>query len=239
MSELHSGKLVINISDNALKVQSQVPLGEIFTEALVISAITLPELGMAIAPVDTMYGASSNRSRVLNPYSREITRIPLLQDFHVLGEEVVRDVPWIKRLKALKMTREPEAIGTGAMRHWVQTDNVNAIAFAQPVIFFNFDMSKLVMRVSVTVYAKGEHGPVFLDGGTLTASSSLRKSGEPLTSDEMDDVDEGRGFMNKVRAYRAKLWFASQGERFNIALAEDLRLIKPRLVSYLRGRRHA
>lgn len=239
VAELHSGKMIINIPDNAFRVQSQVPLGEVIAEAVVIAAITVPAFGVAMAPVNTMYYASSGASAVLKPYSQEITRVPLLQDFHVLGDEVVNAVSWIKYPSALEVTHEPDGISAGVMRHTVQSDHVNAIAFAQPVISFNLDMSALVMRVSVSVYAKGEHGPVFLDGRTLTASTSLNKSGEPLTPDQMDDVDEGRGFINKVRAYRAKLWFANRGERFNIALSEDLRLIEERLIHYLHGRRHA
>lgn len=239
VAELHSGKLIINIPDNAFRIKSQAPIGEVLAEMILIATITVPEFGVGMAPVNDMYYASPGNSPALKPYSHELSRVPLSQDFRVLGREVVDAVPWMKRSSVPDIKHESNGISAGAMRHIVQSDNVNAIVFMQPVIIFTSDMSALAMRVTVSVYAKGERGPVFFDARTLTASTSLEKSGEPLTPDEMDDVDEGRGFINKTRAFRAKLWFAHRGERFNIALAEDLRLIKQRLVRYLHGHPHA
>ncbi len=239
VARLHSGKLVINIPRDAVRVQSRIPPFQLLAQAVIITAITWPEFGIAMAPVDGMYFPSPDASPVLKLYGKTITGLPLSQDFRVLGSEVVNTVPWIKHSSALVILHEPDGISAGQMHHMIEKDNVNAIAFAQPRITFTLDMSALAMHVSIGVYAKGRHGAVFLDGGGVTASTSLEKSGAPLTADEMDDVDAGRGFINKVRAFRAKLWFANRGERFNIALAEDLRLIEQRLVNYLNGRRHA
>lgn len=239
VAELHSGKLIVNIPHNAFRVQSQAPLAEVFVEAMVAAAIAGPVAGGAVAAGNQTTYPSSSKSPVLKPYNQEISKFPLSQDFHVLGSEVVKAVPWIGHTSGLEITHQTDGIGAGRMRLIVQSDNVNAIAFAQPVITFTRDMSALVMRTSISVYIKGERGPVFFDGGAVTASTSLEKSGETLTPDQMDDVDEGRGFINKVRAFRAKLWFANQSERFNIALAEDLRVTKQRLTTFLKGRPHS
>lgn len=238
VAALRSGKLIINIPRSAFRAKSQTPAGELFAEAMVAGVIMGPLVGIAVTSNDT-HDRPSNKSPVLKPYEQEISKFPLSQDFRELGGEVVKTVPWIRHPSDLEITHQSNGIGVGKMRRIVASDNVNAIAFAQPVITFTLDMSALVMRTSIMVYVKGAHGPVFFDGGAVTASTALEKSGEPLTPDQMGDVDEGRGFLNRVRAFRAKLWFAHQGERFNIALAEDLRLTERRLSTFLKGRHHA
>ena len=237
VAELDSGMLVINIPRDPVRVKSRVPMLELLSEAVVIAVVAGPEFGAAISEGNSIHYSPSSDSPALRPYGNAIAAFPFPQDFRVLGDEVADAVPWIGQSSEMRIMHEPDGIGAGAMRHIVEAGKVNAIAFVQPAITFTRDMSRLDMRASISVYAKGVHGAVFLDGGALTAFTSLQNAGAPLTPDEMDDVDAGRGFMKKVRTLRARLWFANHGERFNIAVLEDLRLIRQRLVDYFHGRR--
>lgn len=240
IASLHSGSMVVAIpkrSHITLAPPRSVSAGNIAEFAVIdlLFGNAAGSLGEANL-VAGMQARQGNYAEDLGPYSRLFWSLYPKRRFMDVARSVADHVPWMGRNPSVELYGKAGAPGSGYMSHLAQSVATQAVILVKYKLGFSADLERLAAVAQVEVYAKGIRRGQLIDSAIFKESTRLTDTGPSLKPYGYEGIAAGTQNDRAARGARANVWMADGGNRYKVAVADDMSRLRADLTNFLNGR---